>query len=288
MRRAIFLILLALGIIAVLLFIYNPDLLEKIWLWIVGLVGVIVSAVKNLVNSVIEFFKKDKEEEEREKAVQQPATAAIPEEASVVPIRDPQQEVQLQQKNAEIADLKGKIAELEKTLSSNKRFDDFRGTTVTVLRYFNDNETTLGLLFVEGEFFCYTLEDAPRDVKVKGKTRIPQGNYKLGFNVNDTPLTEKYRETRPWFQYHLHVKNVPNFQYIYIHVGNTIKDTEGCLLVADSINSSSAKRSIYNSREAFRRLYQKLKPIIDRGDKVRIKYYDEDWFQRFNLKRIVA
>ena len=50
---------------------------------------------------------------------------------------------------------------------------------IEVLRYSDNGESTLGLLKVNGKFFCYTLEDQYQEVKVKHQTRIPEGTYNI-------------------------------------------------------------------------------------------------------------
>jgi hypothetical protein len=79
---------------------------------------------------------------------------------------------------------------------------------------------TLGLLYVDGKFFGFTLEDERREVKVKGETRIPAGTYELG--VRYSPKLK--REA-------IQIKDVPNFEWVMFHAGNTEADTEGCVLV---------------------------------------------------------
>ncbi|MDW3196436.1 MAG: DUF5675 family protein [Cytophagales bacterium] len=289
MRRAIFLVLVALGLIAILLFIYNPDLLEKIWLWLVGLIGVIISSIKSLINGVLNFFKeneKDDVNKENKTAEKEQLNPKQPEANIASPQPDQRQ---LAAKDKEISLLKLKVKELEYALSSsNTELDNFQGTTLTVLRYFDDQSTTLGLLFIENEFFCYTLEDTYRPHKIMKETRIPSGTYQLGFNEIESNTTSRYRKGRPWFKYHLHVKDVPNYSGILIHVGNTKEDTAGCLLVADSISGGNKLKTVYDSWKAFERLYKTLRPKIENKEDVRIRYYDEDWFEKFNLKRIVA
>ena len=288
MKRIIVLFLIATFLIAILLFIYNPGALEKVWLWIVGLIGVIISTVRNTINGIINFFKEENTSNPQDKPEEKVTVTKSVSQTSASNISQTSHLKLVETYEDKIHELEGQIAILQNQLKNSNSFDGFNGITLTVLRYFDDGETTLGLLFYEDDFFCYTLEDTYREVKKKGQTRIPQGIYKLGFNKNETKLTLKYRKTRPWFEYHLHVKNVPNYTGIYIHVGNTTKDTEGCLLVADSINSSDASKSIFNSRETFKKLYLKLKPYLDNNEPVRIRYYNEDWFQRFKLKKIVA
>lgn len=97
---------------------------------------------------------------------------------------------------------------------------------------FLDNRT-VGQLYVDGEFQCFTLEDVVREVpgqpvekwKVWGETAIPQGYYKVvlqnspKFGIDTMTLL-----------------NVPGFSHIRIHGGNTEKDTEGCILVGYKIH----------------------------------------------------
>lgn len=79
---------------------------------------------------------------------------------------------------------------------------------------------TLGSLYVDGAWQCWTLEDAIREVKIAGETAIPPGRYRVA-------IYESVRFKRPM----PHVLDVPNFTGILIHPGNTTADTEGCILV---------------------------------------------------------
>lgn len=273
MKHFILLLIVALLAIAVLLFIFNPELLEEIWLWIVGLIGVIISAIRNLIDGIKNLFKSDSN-----KKAEAPHDVSnekqVPSQASEVTT---QQKNELSNAQTRIQNLETEVSLMEAKLEASGSLDSFEGTTLTVLRYFDDGETTLGLFFLDGKFFCYTLEDTYRKVKIKGKTRIPSGTYNVDFNRSDTSLTLKYRKTRPWFHYHLHVKKVPGFTGIYIHSGSTHEHTEGCLLVASSITSNDSKNMIYNSKVTFEKLYKILKQKIDDGKRVRIKYFDEDF-----------
>ena len=86
-------------------------------------------------------------------------------------------------------------------------------------RIASDNESTLGLLTVNGKKLSFVIEDEQRDVKVKGETRIPAGKYQVTFRKQLTLLTNKYRAKYTWFSYHLELVGVPNFSYVYIHIG---------------------------------------------------------------------
>jgi hypothetical protein len=127
-------------------------------------------------------------------------------------------------------------------------------------RFSSQSDTTLGLLFVDGEFECFTLEDEHREEKVKGETRIPAGTYKVEKREVLSGLTKKYRNKYPWFDYHFMLQDVPDFQYVYIHIGNDDDHTDGCLLVADSVKSNKFDQdnNLSSSAPAFKRLYQKM------------------------------
>ena len=134
-------------------------------------------------------------------------------------------------------------------------------------RYSDNGDDTLGLLYINGEFFCYTLEDEHRDVKKAGETRIPCGFYSVGWMEHDTPLTKYYRSRYHWFDKHIEVKGVKDFTGVYFHVGNTDKDTAGCVLLGDGANNNTLhKGRIHPSTTAFKRFYHKLKPFIDEGE----------------------
>lgn len=97
---------------------------------------------------------------------------------------------------------------------------------LTIHRHTLNTETdrnVIGDLFIDGEFFCYTLEDEIRaeGVKVYGKTCIDSGRYKVILNRSN-----RFKRIMPL------LLNVPRFEGIRIHGGNTSKDTHGCPLVA--------------------------------------------------------
>lgn len=86
---------------------------------------------------------------------------------------------------------------------------------------------TIGRLFVDGKYFCDTLEDRCRDLdkeeKVMNETAIPEGTYEVIVNVS-----VKFKRKLPL------LLNVPHFTGIRIHRGNTDKDTFGCILVGEN------------------------------------------------------
>ncbi len=241
----------------VLFFFANPLLLEDIWLWIIGFIGYIVLLVEKGFKAVVSSLKPE------------PKTLPPPTDAPFSFAHD---------------QLKHKVAELERKLQQEDTERFSTGSAVTVLRYLDDGHSSLGLIFLQKKFFAYTLEDTHRSEKVTGKTRIPSGTYQIALLKQDTPLTESYRRRFPWFTYHLELENVPNFSNIYIHIGNTHVDTDGCILVADGVNSSSPSKMITHSRIAFERLYKKINALLQVNEIVTIRIVDEDWFEQFQLQ----
>ena len=124
------------------------------------------------------------------------------------------------------------------------------------------------------KFLAYTLEDEQRDKKVFGETRIPDGTYKLGLR-KEGGYHQKY--SKRFDDIHigmLHVLDVPNFEYILIHCGNTDEHTAGCLLVGDSQENNQIKKDgfIGKSSQAYKRIYPRIASSLERGEKVIITY----------------
>ena len=124
------------------------------------------------------------------------------------------------------------------------------------------------------KFLAYTLEDEQRDTKVYGETRIPNGTYKLDLR-KEGGYNAKY--SKRFSDFHigmLHVLNVPGFEYILIHCGNTDEHTAGCLLVGDSQenNQITTNGFIGKSTQAYKRIYPDIASAIDCGEDVTITY----------------
>lgn len=105
---------------------------------------------------------------------------------------------------------------------------------------------TIGKLYIDGKIFCDTLEDVvrPQGEKVYGETAIPAGTYKVILNVSN-----RFKVLMPL------LLNVPNFEGIRIHAGNTDKDTHGCLLVG----KNTVKGKVTDSKKTFAELMSVLK-----------------------------
>ena len=144
---------------------------------------------------------------------------------------------------------------------------------ITVRRFKSDDDATLSMISVDGEFQCFGLEDEYRESKVPKETRIPAGIYKIGVR---TVGGFNYRYERK-FDFHkgmLHVLNVPGFEYILIHIGNTDENTDGCLLVGCGA-MSYGELSIQSSKVAYQAFYKKVINAALANDLI-ISYEDND------------
>ena len=150
-----------------------------------------------------------------------------------------------------------------------------------VLRISSQDDSTNGILFdvTEGrKFLSYTLEDEYRETKVMSETRIPAGTYKItlrkvgGFHGR---YEAKYGEMHKGM---LWVRDVPGFEYILIHTGNTDEHTAGCLLVGDSQQNNIIKADgfIGSSTAAYKRIYPPIAAALEAGEEVTITYTDYD------------
>lgn len=133
-------------------------------------------------------------------------------------------------------------------------------------KYFKDTYT-IGNLYVDSSFFSNTLEDKNRDVnkngkfdngevKVYGETCIPFGTYKIVVN-----MSPKFKRELP------RLLDVPLFEGVLIHRGNTAKDSAGCILVGEN----KAVGKVLNSTPYEERLVKMMKEAIARGEEVTIE-----------------
>ena len=116
---------------------------------------------------------------------------------------------------------------------------------------------THGSLYIDGVFQCYTLEDpVRRGPKQKGETAIPEGEYEIVLNNSQ-------RFGADWPE----ITNVPGFTAIRIHGGNTVKDTEGCLLTGSARSGSM----VTGSQAALKPLLNKIRAAKLDGIRITIK-----------------
>jgi len=140
---------------------------------------------------------------------------------------------------------------------------------IQLMRLDKNNHSTFGTMHVNGKFECFTLEDTENEPKIYGKTRIPAGEYDVLLRTTGT-MNSVYSK-RYGDKHHgmLWLQNVENFEWVYIHVGNYDKDTDGCILVGNICDSENG--TIGSSRDAYEDLYKKCIEAFDRNEEITIQ-----------------
>jgi hypothetical protein len=143
---------------------------------------------------------------------------------------------------------------------------------VRVQRVENYENYTLGLLYIDGKLEAFTLEDEKRDVKIMSKTRIPEGVYDARLQLAGK-LHTKYKAKFSFHKGMIHLQGVPNFSGIMLHIGNTDRDTAGCILVG---NAHKINRNfISESTQAYTRVYNRIAAALLAREKVQFLIVDE-------------
>ena len=134
---------------------------------------------------------------------------------------------------------------------------------------------TIGHLYINGKKFCDTLEDTDRGLmqslpasvnvakKKKGATAIPTGTYRVTLAVK-SPRFSKVAQYKFCNGYLPRLVNVPAFDGVLIHIGNTAKDTEGCILVG----KNTIKGQVTQSRDTFLKLYSRLQDAANQNEDI--------------------
>lgn len=137
----------------------------------------------------------------------------------------------------------------------------------------------IGRLYIDGIFYCNSLEDTDRGLKqtdslayiksrkVANETAIPKGTYKVAMNVT----SPKYAASS-WYWSLCQGKvprllNVPGFDGILIHTGNNPLQTSGCLLVGKNTKVGQ----LTESKETFKKIYKLMKSAYDKGEEITIE-----------------
>lgn len=134
---------------------------------------------------------------------------------------------------------------------------------------------TIGHLYINDDFFCDTLEDVVRDHnkdgdlndkgegKVASQTAIPYGRYRITLDVQSPKYSK--RASYDWCGGYLpRLLNVPHFEGILIHAGNTAADSAGCILVGEN----KVVGRLINSMATLHRLYDRLTQAKNMGEQI--------------------
>lgn len=146
-------------------------------------------------------------------------------------------------------------------------------------RFYKGNRYTIGRLYIDGEYFCDTCEDVDRGltekmdiseiklIKVVSETAIPRGTYEITLNVQSPKYSKREYYKNFCNGYLPRLLNVPGFDGILIHAGNTAADSSGCILPG----FNRIKGQVNDSKKTFEKLYYRLKYAHDINDKITIE-----------------
>ena len=114
---------------------------------------------------------------------------------------------------------------------------------IKVVRELSTEKSTPGVMWVDGDRQCYTLEDVVRPQKIMHETAIPAGTYKVVVTMSN-----RFKRELPL------LLDVPGYEGVRIHPGNTDKDTSGCILVG----VTRGEDMVGGSRTAFNTLFDAI------------------------------
>lgn len=239
MKRALILFLVAVITIVILLLIYNPFLIEKIWLWVVGLIGSIVALIQQGWKWIQQQTQAFKNTKTFNKNNQQPekSDAVLKTDQDLVP--------------------------------SDKK------PAITLLRLVNDGDSTLGILYLNKKFYCYTIEDYCDENNTN--CRVPPGIYHIGFY--DNPLLNKeYELAINNFKGHLRLVDTPADLITIIHYGGLGKSLTGDIMLTDLTENQDNTSLLKQSEITFGNFYNWVSIRLQNGEKVTLEICNENWF----------
>lgn len=150
---------------------------------------------------------------------------------------------------------------------------------ITVDRKYKKPAYTIGKLYINGTFFCNTMEDKDRglsqsmqlykiqSLKKAGVTAIPTGTYNVRMDI----VSPKYSQ-KAWYVTNCNgakvprLENVPGFEGVLIHTGNTAADSSGCILVG----KNDVQGMVTKSKDYFLKLYNTMYSAYKKGEKITI------------------
>lgn len=146
-----------------------------------------------------------------------------------------------------------------------------------------NSDSTTSEVFLDGVKSFYSIEDEAREVKIKGETRVPSGvrNLALRFSPKFSneylanpdgsfqivrAKTASNEQKVTWKPHQLiWVKDVPDFEYVLVHWGNTDDDTDGCLVIGMSIGKVGEQDAVLQSRACYEKYYPLIAKEVEKG-----------------------
>ncbi|MFB2117839.1 DUF5675 family protein [Parapedobacter sp. 2B3] len=137
---------------------------------------------------------------------------------------------------------------------------------IRIIRVAEGKNSTLSHLYVDGLFRCYLLEDSIREEKIQGLTCIPEGEYGLSLN-HWAGMNAKYAPKYPKLHAGMiEITEIPNYQLVFIHIGNYHTQTAGCPLTGSYWQRLDGDYQVMGSENAYRQVYPLLLGQIGKGD----------------------
>ncbi|TZF83919.1 hypothetical protein FW774_10710 [Pedobacter sp. BS3] len=136
-----------------------------------------------------------------------------------------------------------------------------------ILRVAEGKQSTLSHLYIDDVFQCYLLEDKIRSIKIPKQTAIPTGNYTLRLNTWGG-MNAEYRQKFPKLHKGMiEINGLPNFSFVYIHIGNTYRQTAGCPLCGFGFEMVNGDFQVLRSKDAYQMIYPKLLQLAQGNEK---------------------
>lgn len=129
---------------------------------------------------------------------------------------------------------------------------------ITVIRDTYSDMGTFGKLYIDGKFFCYTVEQLWKD-NLPEVSCIPEGTYQL--KLRFSPIVQKSSDGE--FSEGYEITNVPGRKYVMVHAANTFDQLKACLACGDSLGFVNNKWAVLNSKTTFKKLMHKLEEKND-------------------------
>jgi hypothetical protein len=148
---------------------------------------------------------------------------------------------------------------------------------VELIRYGLGWNSTLGKLLIDGKFTCYTVEDEYRSLKVKGETCIPDGAYQLELRRHGA-MNAKYAALYPrMHRGMIHIRDIPDFEYVQFHRGNSERDSAGCPIVGTWPVCIEGEFEVRESAKAYELMYPIIAETLVSGRNVTLEVKRRTW-----------
>lgn len=141
---------------------------------------------------------------------------------------------------------------------------------IEILLVQDTKNSTLSKVLIDGQYFCFTIEDGYRDKKVFGQTRIPDGTYPVRKRTYGGFYTKYHRLYGHMFV--PQIMDVPGFGDILFHCGNTVEDTHGCVLLNKCAGFNSTKQVFEGAQSTpvYLAFYLRLVAAFNTGESVTV------------------